>query len=129
VKGKDKDKKDREDKPGLGIPKKLMSKPLSDFRFMLCTEVYRVDEDGKEIESIIYLASGDVAKAYAGQMVDPEYYKTREVSAITDGEDTFLVGKPIHLSSEEETLVNIRAKALGKLTEAERRVLGLFPRD
>jgi hypothetical protein len=116
------DTKDMEEMPDSKIP---IGRCLDDFKFIVCIEVYKVDDDGKRIKGVAYLKDRDIAEAYAQQFVDASYYKTRDVVVITNGKLSFLVGEAIYIAENENVRLTIREQALKKLTSAERKVLNL----
>lgn len=99
---------------------------LDGFTVRLATEVYRTDEDGKKAVTIGYFLGGNVAKAWAQSQTDANYVQSCEVLIITNGQTHYLFqGQDITLHSDEEAALEVREKALAKLSPEERAVLGL----
>ncbi|MEK7126243.1 MAG: hypothetical protein AAB835_02030 [Patescibacteria group bacterium] len=103
-----------------------VARPLTDFAIRKMTEVYRVNEDGTRTESVGYFKNEDVAKAYAGQHSAP-YLRTGQAFILTNGTLGFLLANDaVYLFDDEALLVDIREKALAKLSDEERKILGFL---
>ena len=106
--------------------KDWVAKPLTGFAIREMTEAYRVNEDGTPTESIGYFKNQDVAKAYVGQQNAP-YLRTGQAFVLTNGTIGFLLASDVvYLFDDEALLVDIREKALAKLSDVERKVLGFL---
>lgn len=103
----------------------LKGKDLTDFRVQEFTEVYKTNDDGRKVESIAYFQDENIAKAFAQNQVDANWHRTGKALVLTDGKVGFLLGQPIRIASDEQAELEIRKKALAKLSNEERKVLGI----
>lgn len=96
--------------------------------------VYQVESNTDKIEGCgsTYIVDTFINKSMAQLLVDADYYcnkmkkVTKEVVCIYKGiklERMCLVGNPVNLITEDPKIV--KARALAKLTEEERKVLGI----
>ncbi|MDO8495267.1 MAG: hypothetical protein Q7S32_01915 [bacterium] len=104
---------------------KLVGIDLTGFWVGEMTEVYRTDEDGRKVESLGFLHNEDVAKAFAEALNDSNYTKIGKAFVLTNGKEGFLVGQPVILLNEREIEANVRIMIMGKLSPAQRKLLGL----
>ena len=105
--------------------KELVGKSLENFTIQEFTEVYKTNDDGRKESSLGFFRNETVAKAFAQQQTDAAWHRTDKQLVLTDGKVGFLMGKPITILDDEEATLKIREKAIAKLSEEERRVLGL----
>jgi len=103
----------------------LIGKPLTDFRVIQMTEVYRTNEDGCCTKSEGCFTSDVVALAYSKGLGDSSYTGTRKVLVLTNGVVGYLVDLPVILADADSALESIRTRALSKLTPEEVQLLGL----
>ncbi|OGI90377.1 hypothetical protein A2911_00070 [Candidatus Nomurabacteria bacterium RIFCSPLOWO2_01_FULL_40_15] len=104
----------------------LVNKPLDGFSVKTMTEVYRTDEDGRKVKATAYFFDPSVARAWIDGLADMHYHKEKHVLVLTDGFRAFLLNpEPIEITGDEHARLEIRDKALAKLTPAERAVLSL----
>ncbi|MDE2031153.1 MAG: hypothetical protein KGI58_02775 [Patescibacteria group bacterium] len=105
----------------------LIGKDLSSFKIIEMTEVYRVDYGGIYSSSIGFFKDDTIAVAFAGQQTDENYIKTAKKPVLTDGEISFVMDncKPATLFDEETESLKIKDRALRKLTQVEKKLLGL----
>jgi len=69
---------------------------------------------------------GGVATAWTQGLADRHFHKTVEVLVISNGESHFLFGgEEVNIHDDTSALLQVRQKALSKLTSEERAVLGL----
>lgn len=89
-------------------------------------EVYRTDVDGRRSSSVGFFRDENLAKAFAQNQNDSSYHKTERKVVLTDGHSIFrleLEYAPIFDSTQ--AALEIREKALAKLTAEERQLLNL----
>ena len=105
----------------------LVGKELKNFRIAVYTEVYKTDDDGKKVKSIGCFTNGDIAKAFAQNQVDKNWHQTSEVLILTDDVNGFLLDKAesVKIFSNEKAVLEIKKKAMEKLSAEEIKVLGL----
>jgi len=102
----------------------LIGKDLKGFTVQELTEVFRVDEDGRKTKSIGFFRNGIIAKAFVQNSVDAAWHKTDKALILTDGKVGFrLLAGPVELFDDEKTALEIREKALAKLSPEERTIL------
>lgn len=104
----------------------VVGQDLSGFKVIIMTEVFKTDDDGRRSRSLGYFKDVTIAKAFAGSQTDAPWHKTRDVYVLTDGKVGFLLNtsESVQILEDEKVLVQIREKALAKLTPAERKILG-----
>jgi hypothetical protein len=107
--------------------KELIGKNLANFTIQELTEVYETDVEGRgKIKSIGFFKNETIATGFAGNQTDAYLHKTQKVILLTDGKDAFIVNaEPVKLLDDEEAALEIRNKALDKLSPQERELLGL----
>jgi hypothetical protein len=105
--------------------KDLIGAELNEFTVEKFTEVFKVNDDGRKSKSLGFFRDENIAKAFAGNQKDANWHKTSNVLVLTDGKNGFLVGDSIVILDDEQTLLEIREKAMSKLSDAERKVLGI----
>ena len=88
------------------------------------SEVYRVDEDGRRSKSLGFFKDEDIAKAYAQNQTDAFLHKTEKRYVLTNGKTGFVIGEAIEIFGDEKATLEIRNKALAKLSDEEKKVLG-----
>lgn len=107
--------------------KELIGKDLQGYTIEELYEVYKMDNDGRKLQSVGYFRQEFIAKAFAGVQVDAPWHKVQRAFVLTNGTDGFLMtGQSVTLFSDEQATLDIRNAAKAKLTEAEQRVLGLL---
>jgi hypothetical protein len=106
-------------------PKNLVGIPLTSLKVERLTEVYEIDSDGRYASSKGYFRDVNVAMAYSINQASPEYYRTREVIALTNANRGIILGESIILENDEVVAKRIREQVLGKLSPEERRVVGI----
>lgn len=92
------------------------------------TEVCELDCEGKLIARVLgVFKKEEVAKAYCSQQTDSSYFKTFKILVLTNGTDVFSLEKAerLRVFVDEEVVLSIRKSILAKLTEDERRVIGI----
>jgi len=106
---------------------KLLGAPLDEFSIQELTEVYETDEDGMKRKSVGFFRDETIAKGFAQGQVDALYYKTEKVFVMVSERKKFgfLIGDLVELLSDEEAALEIRKKALAKLSPEERKILKL----
>jgi hypothetical protein len=103
----------------------LLGKKLEGFSVEQFTEVFMVDCDGRKSKSLGFFHNETIANAFAGNQKDANWHKVRNVLVLTDGINGFIVGEPIEILNDEQTTLEIREKAKAKLSDAERKILGI----
>ena len=103
----------------------LIGKNLDGFSVQIYTEVYRVDEDGRKTDSLGFFKNSTIAKAFAGGQVDAPWHRTEQEFILTNGEIGFLLGDQVELLDDEKAALEIKEKALAKLTLEEVELLRL----
>jgi len=104
----------------------LIGKDLREFEVVEFTEVYRVDDDGRKTKSVGFFRNETIAKAFAQSQVDKNWHQTGRVFVLTDGKTGFILKEvPITILDDEQATLEIRNKALSKLTPEERIILGI----
>lgn len=99
----------------------FVGKSLEGFTIQKLTEVFRVDEDGRKSVSIGFFKNGAIAKALAQNAT---YHRTEEAMVLTDGKVGFrILADPVELLDDEKVALEIREKALAKLSLEKRRIL------
>lgn len=108
----------------------IVGQTLSDFKVIAMTEVYYTNEEGIRQSTIGFFKDPKIAEAFAGAQRDANYFKTVEKFLLTNGKVGYVVGNPgdetVTLFDNEAERVEIKKRALAKLTETERAVLGLI---
>ncbi len=106
--------------------KSLIGQNLSSFTFVMMYEVYHTDFDGRKSSVVGYLKDPNIASAFADSQVDASTTKTSGVLVFTNEVDYYLItdGGTITILNDEEEVVKLREKALSKLSQAERNILG-----
>ncbi len=104
----------------------LLGKNLKDFKLVVMTEVYMMDNDGRKSRTLGYFRDQNTAVAYAGLQTDANYHKTEQVVVLTDGNIGFVIKHQdsVIFFDDEKVALEIRDKALAKLSPAERKFLG-----
>jgi hypothetical protein len=98
---------------------------LEGFRVCWMTEVYTVDTDGRKAKSIGFFHNDAVAQAFAGNQTDACFTKYSREFVLTDGKVGFVIAQSVTLLDDEEEALKIKQAVLARLSEAERKVLGL----
>ncbi len=108
------------------VEESLVGLRLDGYMVEKMAEVYKTDVDGMKTNTVGYFRNGQVAAAWAQGQTDPFNHKTAEVLVVTNGERHFSFGgQPISLFDDEQAALEVREKALAKLSPEERAVLGL----
>jgi len=104
----------------------LIGKDLKDFKIVQMTEVYRVDDDERKSSPLGFFKDPNIAKVFAGAQTDANWHKTAPAFVLTDGTVGYVIGQsePVKLFNDEEEAVNLRKKAVAKLSPEERKLLG-----
>lgn len=92
------------------------------------TEVYELDCEGKSIvRTLGVFKKEEVAKAYCSQQTDSSFFKTIKILVLTNGTDVFSLEKAerLRVFVDEEIVLKIRSSILAKLTEDERKIIGM----
>ena len=104
----------------------LVGKPLSEFRLVEMTEVYRTNEDGGYTHTEGCFADGGLARAYASGLTDSNYTSFRNILVLTDGKVGYhCLGTEVLLVDVEGALELVRKRAISKLTPGELQALGV----
>jgi hypothetical protein len=104
----------------------MVGKNLEGFTIQQYTEVYKTDVDGRsKTRSLGYFKDDSIAKCFAQNQTDAAYHETVQVYLLTDGKIGFLLGEEVELVDDEKAALEVRYAALGKLSPAERKVLGV----
>jgi hypothetical protein len=103
----------------------LLEKSLEKFKIEERTEVFRINDDGNKTSSVGFLKSEDVAKAFVGIQTDSNWYGTKKRIILTNGEFGFEMGALVNILNDEDVVLSIRKKVSEKLSEEERRILGI----
>lgn len=102
----------------------LVGQKLDGFTVQDFFEVSKLDEEGRNKVSVVgYFRDEDIANGFAGNQVGATWVE--KVLLATDGRRAFLVGPPAKLLDNEKAALEMRQKALAKLSPGERKVLGL----
>jgi len=109
----------------LPTTESLIGQSLAGFKVEKRTEVYRMNEDGRKQSSIGFFKDSDIATAFAGGQTDASWVKTCEVIVIVSDTVGYLIGEPIIILDDEKAALEAREHAVAKLTDAERKLLGL----
>jgi len=89
-------------------------------------EVYRVNEDGRKSSSVGFFRDENIAKAFCQNQTDASWHRTNKIIALTNGEAVFqLKAEDAPFFDSDKVKLEIREKALAKLSPEERRLLGL----
>ena len=104
----------------------LVGKDLSRFKIIEMTEVYRVDDDGLKSISLGFFKYPNVAAGFAGAQTDASWHKIKQALVLTDGTIGYVIGdhNPVRLFDDEAEALEIKKKAVAKLSPAERKLLG-----
>lgn len=102
-------------------------KDLAGYSVRELHEVFKVDNDGKKLQSVGYFRDMDIAFAFAGAQVDAPWHKVQKAFVLTNGTYGFLMtGQSATLLDDGLAMKDIRNAAKAKLSEAEQRVLGIL---
>lgn len=106
--------------------KKLVGKDLRGFKVVEMTEVYLVDYDGRKSRSLGFFKDPDIASAFAGVQIDASMHKTGQALVLTNGTVGYVIEdqKPVKFFDDEMEMLEIKRKAIAKLSPAERKLLG-----
>ncbi len=106
--------------------KELIDKDLKGFKIVEMTEVYRMDNDGLKSSSLGFFKNPNMAMAFAGVQTDPSWHKTEQALVLTDGTVGYVIEEqnPVKLFDDEAEALEIKKKAVAKLSPAERKLLG-----
>ena len=106
--------------------KELIGKDLKGFKIVEMTEVYRTNEDGLKFNSLGFFKDPNIAAAFAGIQDGAIYYKTEQSLLLTDGIIGYLIQgqESVKFFNDEAEAVEIKKKAIAKLSSAERKLLG-----
>lgn len=111
--------------PTKGKLNGLIGKDLKGFKIAKMTEVYFMDLDGRKSNSVGFFKNPNIAEAFAGVQTDAAFHKTQPALVLTDGKVGYLIAEqdPIKLFDDETEALEIKKKALAKLTPAERKLI------
>ncbi len=99
---------------------------LKQFTVGQVSEVYRTDQDGLNPRPVAYLADPDVAEGWRGTLRDKDFHQMRLVWVLTNGAEAFLINpSSVSLADDEAARLEVRKNAIAKLTDAERKALGV----
>ncbi len=106
----------------------IANKSLQGWTVRRVVEVYAIDTDGRYAKNLAWFASPDLAEAFKDQQPDSAFCRTDVCWALMDDElkQGIAFGdnsKNIKLMDEVEVRKGVRAKAMEKLTPAERKAL------
>ena len=106
--------------------KELVGTDLKGFSIVEMTEVYRVNDDGRKSVSLGFFQNSDIAAAFAGVQSDANWHKTWTAMVLTDGTVGYVIsdGVSVKLFDDKTEAVEIKKKALAKLSPAERALFG-----
>ena len=106
--------------------KELVGKDLKGFKIVEMTEVYRVNDEGRKSGSLGFFKDPNIATAFAGVQTDASWHKTGQVLVLTDGTVGYVITEqePVNLFDDEAEALEIKKKAIAKLSPAERKLLG-----
>jgi hypothetical protein len=107
--------------------KELIGKDLSEFKIVEMTEVYNVDENGRKSSSLGFFKDSNIAEAFAGVQTNASWHRTGQALVLTDGTIGYVIGQrdAVKLFDDEAEALDIKKKAIAKLSPAERKLLGL----
>ena len=105
----------------------LLGKDLAGFQVVKMTEAFDVNDDGRKTKSIGYFIDHDIAKAFIGPRATNSHKDIKDVFVLTDGKVGLLINanETVILVDDEAAMLEIRERAVAKLTPEERKVLGL----
>lgn len=109
----------------MKVLENLIGEKMAEFSVEKFTEVYKTNDDGRKVKSLGFFRDENIAKAFAGIQTDASWHETNNVLVLTDGKVGFLLGESIVILDDEQASLDIKQKALSKLSEAERKVLGV----
>lgn len=106
--------------------KELIGKDLKGFKVVEMTEVYRVNDDGQMSRSIGFFKNPNTAQAFAGVQTDANWHKTGQAFVLTDGTVGYILAQEesVKLFDDEVEALEIKKKALARLSPAERKLFG-----
>jgi hypothetical protein len=105
----------------------LIGEDLGGFEIVEMTEVYRVDYDGKQSNSLGFFKSQNTAAVFAESQTDASWHKTRKAPVLTNGILGFVIEnhKLVKLLDDKAEALELKKKVAAKLSPAERMLLGL----
>jgi hypothetical protein len=105
----------------------LVGNDLAGFQVVKMTEAFDVNDDGRRTKSIGYFKDHDTAKAFIGPRATNSHKRVKDVFVLTDGKVGLVIdtNEVVNLIDDEAALLEIKEKAVAKLTPEERKVLGL----
>ncbi len=102
----------------------LLGKSLKDYKIVEMTEVYQIDDDGRKTNSLGFFKDKNIAEVFAGAQTDANWHKTGQALVLTDGAVGYIVGsESVVLFNDEKEALDLKQKALAKLSPAERKLL------
>lgn len=113
--------------PEVGQIKDLVGKALDSEGFSVksLAGVYMTNENGMRVKTLGFFKDWNVAGAFAQSQKDASHHKVAESFVLTNGKHGFVIGEPVTLLDDEKATLEIREKALAKLSPEEKAVLGL----
>jgi hypothetical protein len=111
----------------IGKINDLIGKDLSYFKIEEIVEVYGVDEDGLNPNSIGCFRNPTIASAFAGPQNSSNQIKTRKRLVLSDGITAYGLNS-IEIKkffNDEEEALRLKNEALEKLSPEQRTLLGL----
>jgi len=106
----------------------LIGQDLTNFKIVEMTHVYLMDYDGHFVKSIGYFKDPVIAEAFRGAQVDANFMRKVYALVLTDGQVGYDISQnqvPIKLFNDEQEAVDLKNRALAKLTLEDRKLLGL----
>jgi hypothetical protein len=112
--------------PDLPGPEVLLSLDLAGFTTENLSLVYKKDVDGRKQTELGAFKNPAIAKAFAANQPDGlPYHGVERILVITDGNVAFRIGPAVKLFADEDAALEVRKKAVAKLSPEEREILGL----
>lgn len=104
----------------------LVNRDLRDFKIVEMTEVYRVDDDGRKSCSLGFFKDKNTASAFAGVQIDANWHKIGQAFVLTNGTVGYVITQQesANLFDDEAEALEIKKKAVAKLSPAGRKLLG-----
>jgi len=105
---------------------KVVGQDLTGFKIVEMTEVFRVDNDGRKAHSLGFFRDPNVATAFAGAQTDACWHETHQCLVLTNGTVGWVIKEqePVKMFDDEQEAVELKKKAIAKLSPAERALLG-----
>lgn len=106
--------------------KELVGRDLIGFEIVEMTEVYRVDDDGLRSSSIGFFRDQTIAAAFVETRREKSWIRTECALILTDGTVGYVIEnqKPVKLFDDEAETLEIKKRAVARLSPLERKILG-----